>query len=222
MSTDICLSLLGMATDLCSSPLHPPSLPATCLSALGLAVDLFGDTSPPNPTLPSAQYLQHPPQYMPPSPPGPVAILPQPTPVDGPPCYPPTSMQTCSAASGASAPTKVRIVAKPSSDQLEMSVGDDACMTCKKMVVKLGESSLTLTRVEGKVRVRGTDLKAKADCVRTDRKDRLVLEGDVVMHYSKDGQDAKVTAERIELNLATGAVTIKGTGSLERIGVNLP
>ncbi len=220
---DICLSILGMAADLCSSPAHPPSLPAMCVSALGLAIDMVGETSAPNMTLPSGQYLQHLPQYPPSAPQCPVAILPPPTPCDGASygcsASPTLPMQKCCAVSPAPAAAKVRIVAKSYSDRLEMFVGDDACMTCKRMVVKVGDNALTLSRIDDQVRVRAADLRAKADCIRTDRKDRVVLEGDVELHYSKDGQSTKVTAERVELNLTTGAVTIE-PATVERIGVN--
>jgi hypothetical protein len=34
-----------------------------------------------------------------------------------------------------------------------------------------------------------------------------------ILHYKKDGQHADVSGEYIELNLATGAVTVKQTSS---------
>jgi hypothetical protein len=109
---------------------------------------------------------------------------------------------------------KVYIVTKPYSDRLEMSVGDDSCMSCKKMVVKVADSEITLTRLDGQIRVRGEDLKAKADCVRTDRKDSLILDGDVVLSYKKNGQSARVSADHVELDLASGSVTVKSAGKV--------
>lgn len=104
---------------------------------------------------------------------------------------------------------KLSIAAKPSSDQLEMKIGDDTCLSCKKMKLTLGDNEITLSRFDDRVRVRGEELKATADSVRSDRKDRLILEGDVQLHYKKDGHSANVTSDRIELNLSSGAVTIK-------------
>jgi hypothetical protein len=80
-----------------------------------------------------------------------------------------------------------------------MSIGDDACMTCKKMTLKVSDCSLTMTTADGKVRVRAAELKAWADCVQTDRKDRLILKGDVILHYKKDGHHADVSGEYIDL-----------------------
>ena len=110
---------------------------------------------------------------------------------------------------------RIRIKATPYDGQLEMSLGDDACMTCKKMTMKVGDCSLTMTTADGKVRVRAPELKGWADCVQTDRKDRLILKGDVTLHYKrKDGQHVQFLAgEYIEMNLATGAVTIKQTST---------
>ena len=105
---------------------------------------------------------------------------------------------------------KVRIIATPYSDQLEMNVDDDTCIHCKKMTVQIGDNEITLSRFDDRVRVRGEELKATADSVRSDRKDHLILEGDVVLRYKKDGHSANVTGDCIELNLSSGAVTIKG------------
>lgn len=104
---------------------------------------------------------------------------------------------------------KVHIIAVPSSTDLEMNVGDDTCVRCKKMAVKIGDNEITVSRFEDRVRVRGDELKATANRVCSDRKDRIILEGDVVLHYKKDGHCANVTGDRIELNLSSGAVTIK-------------
>jgi hypothetical protein len=220
------LSILGMVTDLCCAHTHPPSLPSMCMLGLGMAEDLCSMmANNRTATEVGGAYLPQQPQYAPPVPPlpptRPVAILPPPTPIDGP-CplaCAPAPMMTCSAATSAPAALKVRIVAKPDSDQLEMNV-DDACVTCKKMVVKVGESSLRLTRMDGRVRIRTEELRAKASCVRTDRKDRLVLEGDVELRLNKDGRSANVTAERIELNLTSGTITIQSMGRLQRVGVD--
>lgn len=105
--------------------------------------------------------------------------------------------------------SKIHIMATPSSDELEMNVGGSTCIRCKKMTVTLGENEIALSRFDDRVRVRGDELKATAASVRSDSKDRLILEGDVVLHYKKDGHSANITGDRIELNLSSGAVTIK-------------
>jgi hypothetical protein len=168
------------------------------------------------------QYAIHPPQYIPPAPPFP---LPLEVNVNagntgnlifgyggssnsGPSCFAvgqPTLVRCAAPATAA----KVRIIAVPSSTELEMNVGDETCVRCKKMTVKIGDNEITVSRFEDRVRVRGEELKATADSVRSDRKDRLILEGDVVLHYKKDGHCANVTGDCIVLNLSSGAVTIK-------------
>ena len=91
-----------------------------------------------------------------------------------------------------------------------MSIGNETCcIRCKKMTVKIGENEITVSRFDDRVRVRGEDLKAIADCVRTEGKDHLILEGDVVLRYKKDGHSANVTGDCVELNLSSGALTIK-------------
>lgn len=95
-----------------------------------------------------------------------------------------------------------------------MNVGS-TCIRCKKMTVKVGDSEITLSRFDDRVRVRGDELKATAASVRSDSKDRLILEGEVVLHYKKDGHAANVTGNCIELNLVSGTMTIKGAGAIK-------
>lgn len=108
--------------------------------------------------------------------------------------------------------TKMHITAAPSSDQLEMHVGEETCIHCKKMTVTVGENEITVSRFNDHVRIRGEGLKATAGSVCTDGKDRLILEGDVVLHCKKDGQTVAhvMKGEHIELNLSNGAMTIQG------------
>jgi hypothetical protein len=79
------------------------------------------------------------------------------------------------------------------------------------MTVKIGDSEMTLSRFDDRVRVRGDELKATACNVHSDSKDLLILEGDVELHYKKYGHTAIVAGDRIELNLCSGAITIKPT-----------
>jgi hypothetical protein len=104
---------------------------------------------------------------------------------------------------------KIHITAMPSSEELEMKVGCDTCVHCKKMTVKIGDNEIAVSRFDDRVRVRGEELKATAGCVCSDGKDQLILEGDVMLHYKKGANSANVNGDRIELNLCSGAVTIK-------------
>jgi hypothetical protein len=212
---ETCLQLMGMASDLCSIT-HTPNLPYLCASALGLLMDLCPATCC-VPTSP--RYVEHPPQYIPPSPPFPMPreLNAQEAAVTIPPACglcgnfasvgQPTVV-SCSVVAPMTA-TKLHITAMPSSDELEMKVGVDTCIRCKKMTVKIGENEMTLSRFDDRVRVRGEELKATAGSVRSDCKDVLILEGDVMLHYKNGVHYANVSGDRIELNLCSGAVTIK-------------
>ncbi len=224
MGADSWLSLLGMVSDLCCSQLQPPSLPSMCLSILGLASDLCSQTGTCDMMLPSAHYLEHPPQYLAPASTTAMlctrtaqeakgaVLLPMPRSEES--AYP---TATCSAeALPPPTPTaKVCITANAHDSQVEMSINDDeACLTCKKLIVKVGGRQLTLTTVDGKVHIRAAELDGEADCVRTDGKDHLILEGNAVLRSSKAGQQVQVLkGERIELHLATiVSVTVESAG----------
>jgi hypothetical protein len=176
---DTCVQFLNLVSEL-SSAVHPLNKSSVCGAAMGVLAELCAQP---------IGYACTPDGCV-------TATLPQPTVV---PCC----------ASTAKSPAKLCIVAKPSSDQLEMNVGEETCLHCKKMTVTIGENEITLSRFDDRVRVRGDELKATADSVRSERKDRIILEGDVVLHYKKDGHCANVTGDRIELNLSSGAVTIE-------------
>jgi hypothetical protein len=231
-----CMQMLGVASDLCSL-MRPLSPPTACAAALDLLMEMCPITTCPM-QLPAPMYVTHPPQYIP-APPmmapcevsevnvetvnrggakvgvgvysntgrtgsmivaGPNGIV-----AAGPPVDVAYGIPVAAPASAA----KVRIIAIPDSSELEMNVGDDTCIRCKKMTVKIGDNEISVSRFDNRVRVRGEELKATADSVRSDRKDRIILEGDVVLHYKKDGHSANVTGDRIEVNLSSGAVTIK-------------
>jgi hypothetical protein len=223
---ETCLQLLDLVSELCSL-VRPLNTPSMCASALELLMERM---SPIAYAQAPAAYVTHPPQYIPPSPPFPAPREPNAQEANtgslifgigvnsnsgltgsiissGSPAIVPCGI---SAAAPAADP-KVRIIAIPSSYscELEMNVGDETCIRCKKMTVKIGDNEITVSRFDDRVRVRGEELKATADSVRSDRKDRLILEGDVVLHYKKDGHSANVTGDCIELNLSSGAVTIK-------------
>src|SRR5579875_3067665 len=138
------------------------------------------------------------------------------------PAGPPTVYQ-CSIATPAAA---IHIATTPSSDQLEMSVGEGTSVRCKKMTVTVGESEITVSRCVDRVRVRSEELYATAASVSTDGKDRLILDGDAVLRYKRDGHSAKVIGEHIELNLSNNAMTIQRTArissSLQHPSKNVP
>lgn len=193
-------------------------LPACCMEAMGMM---------PHPQMPPGPHVWMPPM-MPPFPP----IPPTPSMGIGAPMMPPMNVDWClgyascpahgntvfaasapsvvpCSATPPATPAKVCITAASASDQLEVDVGDETCIRCKKMTIKIGDNEITLSRFDDRVRVRGEDLKATADCIHSDRKERLILEGDVVLHYKKDGHCAHVHGERIELNLSSSAMTIQ-------------
>ncbi len=100
-----------------------------------------------------------------------------------------------------------------------MQIGEDTCIRCKKMTVKIGDNEITVSRFDNRVRVRGEDLKATADCVRTEGKDGLILEGNVVMHCKKDGSSTNVIADRVGLDLSNGTVAIQRTAKSPTLGI---
>ena len=58
----------------------------------------------------------------------------------------------------------VRVIETPYGGKAHaLRLGDDACLRCKKMSLKVGNSSVTLTRRDGRVRLHGEQLQAKAD-----------------------------------------------------------
>jgi hypothetical protein len=225
---ETCLQMLGVASDLCSL-VRPMNTPSTCLAALELLMAMCPAIGYDQP---APSYVMHPPQYIPPSPtfPLPRELAAQEAAAAG-------SFAAGSYAAGSSDcgstccpvphPTTCAapcVVAKPAtditvhaiapgygatySDQLEMNIGDHT-LSSKKMKVKIGENEIRLSRIDDRIRVRGDELKATADSVRSNQKDNLILEGDVVLHYKKDGHSINVTGDRVELNLSSGAVTIK-------------
>ncbi len=117
-----------------------------------------------------------------------------------------TSILTVSVKRGSEA--KVCFVAASSDEALTVQVGEDTQLHCQRTKVTIGANELRLTRFEDRIRVRGENVKATADRVRSEGKDRLVLEGDVVLYYKKDGHKTHASGDCVEVNLTTGAVTI--------------
>jgi hypothetical protein len=129
----------------------------------------------------------------------------------GPPCYVPINGAPASS-------SKFEISAPASSDQLEISIGEETAIRAKKMTVKIGDKEITVSRFDDRVRVRGEDLKATANSIRSDRNGNLILEGDVVLHCKKDSH-ATTHGDRIELDLRNCAMTIERAPKLPTIGI---
>jgi hypothetical protein len=196
-SLDYCLSMLGMGCEICSFA-RSCDLPSLCLAVAGIMSDVSPSTNVPA----SAPCCDE--------------ILPPPTPESAPCCTQGlisglTPCITCASKDE----EKHWVVASSDSPRLETTNGNGNACSFKRATIKIGDDEITISRFDDRVRVRGDELKATAERIRINRDHCLILEGDVVLHYKKDDQSAHVSAEHIELNLATGAMTIKGT-------INLP
>ncbi|HEY7327808.1 MAG TPA: hypothetical protein VH592_09225 [Gemmataceae bacterium] len=203
-------------------------LPPCCMEAMGIMPHPPMPMPPPGPQA----FLPPPMPPMPPFPPTPSMGLPpyvSPMQVECPPpapMYYGNAIYAAAPATVCSAPassSKMEIIAPPSCDQLEMSIGEDNAIRCKKMLVKIGDKVMSVSRFDDRVRIRGDELKATADCVRTEGKSRLILEGNVTMHCKKDGHTVAnvMTGEHIEMNLSSGAVTIKSSGKVSSPAVHI-
>lgn len=193
-----CSPILSVVADVCQACSPTPSLPSMCLAALGYLADVCNQrccTSMAYPTSnPSAQPAQT------------TEVLPAPVP-DNTVCNPVYVSQCVRAISAETSPL-IRVSCEKDGNQLEWNLGD-AHMSCKKMTVDRGDRAMTMYAAQGKICIRAAEMKARADSILTDRKDRIILQGDALLHYCKGDQRIHMNAERIELNLRTGAVTIQ-------------
>jgi hypothetical protein len=202
-------AVLGTVTDLCFG--GRPGVLSACASLLELAGDLCCQ--------PSGEYLQHPPQYVPPSPLPPPMTCPAPT--TTPRAEPLPRMPTdsavsrpiirCAGTEAVPAPADsglISVTAEKCGGVLGMSVGGEACLTCKKMVIKTAQAPLALGLAGGHVHLRTADITARADRIRTDRKCKVILDGSAVLHSCKDGHCSTVTGQHIELDLGDGSVKV--------------
>ncbi len=83
-------------------------------------------------------------------------------------------------------------------------------MLCENVVLKIAGSSFKVCAAGKQVRLEGPFVKATADTLTpTGQEDRVLLEGHVHVQYSKDGQEAEITAARVIVGLADGSVEIK-------------
>jgi hypothetical protein len=173
-------------------------------------------------TLPAPRYLMHPPQYVPPSPAFPLSRelasqeacekLPAPTPIE-----------PCASVTKSVVPeTKVSAVTcQDGKTHLEITTGE-SCMSCKKMSLQTTHDPLRMSVKDGQVHVAGNGLSGKADCVCTDGKDQVTLEGHVVLRChlpeTKTGlEHCGITMGEgcVIVNLATGEVQVKPSTTLE-------
>jgi hypothetical protein len=134
-------------------------------------------------------------------------------------------------------PATIRVVTEDGQARLEVQGCCGSCMSCENMVlkmpecgpIKVGVTSKVLLKVceahglgceacaserewkSSQVLVCGPLLKAAADSVTTDQKGHVILEGHVRVKYHKDGQAAKVVADRVVVSLADGQLDIKSS-----------
>jgi hypothetical protein len=100
--------------------------------------------------------------------------------------------------------------------ELEIRCAGGDCLVCERVVLSAG-STLHLCAGEQQVQVCGEHFKAAADrLTKLDQDDRLILEGNVRLLYSKDERQAQVRADRVVLNPKTGHMEILATTSPSR------
>jgi hypothetical protein len=199
-------------------PLPPPPCPAPGVVA-GMAAG-FGElcgcqTWAEGMTLPSGRYVNHPPQYFPPSPAFPLTREPAPQQVGWmapPPLVSPTPLPVVAvpvpAPARPVASPVIRAAAHEGKTWLEMHSGT-ACLRCQALVLKVGaDDSLKITAGNGAVRVRSATLKATADGVRPLGSHGLALEGHVhlscrEMHLKADKIEVWLDGEHVKVKTAT-------------------
>ena len=95
-------------------------------------------------------------------------------------------------------------------------------MLCENVVLKIAGSSFKVCAAGKQVQLEGPFVKATADTLTpTGQEDRVLLEGHVHVKYSKDGQEAEITAARVVIGLADGAVEIK-PAPVTRAAITVP
>jgi hypothetical protein len=105
----------------------------------------------------------------------------------------------------------LRPIVEEGKSKLIVREGDRDSVTLQSVVVKIpGNDPLKLTAAGSQIRVRNRCLEAHADKVcRTGEAGCFLFEGHVKLTYKKDGEHAKVTAERVFVNLADGRIEIQ-------------
>jgi lipopolysaccharide export system protein LptA len=83
------------------------------------------------------------------------------------------------------------------------------------MVLKVGGETLKLEITGKQIQVSGSFLKATGDRLTHNRADgSLLLEGKVKLSYSKNGQKAEITAQRIAVGVGDGSLVVPPTEDL--------
>jgi hypothetical protein len=105
----------------------------------------------------------------------------------------------------------LRPIVEQGKSKLIVREGDRDSVTSKSLVVMIpGNDSLKLTACGSQIRARSGSLHAHADKVsRTGEAGCFLFEGHVKLTYKKEGELAKVTAERVFVNLADGCIEIQ-------------
>jgi hypothetical protein len=177
-------------------------------------------------TLPSGQYVNHPPQYFPPSPAFPLPremaaqqAVPMPPPVVAPP-WPavmmPPPMPVPVMAVPVPAPTQpaggagARAVRADGKAWLEVCGDGTPFSHCKSMALETSHGeTLKLTAAKGRVVLRGAEMTAWADGVHTDGPHGIVLFGHVRLVSHRDGHEDRITADMVEVNLEGEHVEVR-------------
>jgi hypothetical protein len=162
-------------------------------------------------TLPSGHYLQHPPQYFPPSPAFPLTremasqqavttAVPPPPPVptmphacDGPQC--PCCSSPVDRARSVSEPTAPQVTVD-GEGHMHISTGGG-----KEKVFRMVAAvpAVRLAATEGQVCLHAGAIHVRADSIHASPKGTIVLEGHVHLHYVKGDVTSEVHASRIEI-----------------------
>jgi hypothetical protein len=106
---------------------------------------------------------------------------------------------------------RVRSVVLEGKPRLIIRQGDQDSVTLKTLEIKIpGDDPLKLSTAGQQIHARNGSLQAHADAVsRTSRPGCFIFEGHVKLAYKKDGELARVTAERVWVNLADGRFEIQ-------------
>jgi hypothetical protein len=107
----------------------------------------------------------------------------------------------------------LRVVHEDGEPHLEIQDGSDARMTCDHLTFKVpGCSAVKVSACEKQVQISTSYLKATADSVtRSGPKDRIVLEGHVTVHWSKDGGHVDLVVDKATVDLVKGHMDIETT-----------
>ena len=105
----------------------------------------------------------------------------------------------------------LRPIVEQGKPKLIVREGDRDSVTVKSLVVKIpGNDALKLTAAGTQIRAQSGSLQAHADKVsRTGEAGCFVFEGHVKLTYKKDGERARVIAERVFVNLADGCIEVQ-------------